>query len=96
MFEGMHCSQFKNAMEEADPPIYLQEGQLCEKLIQDMLNSSYQNLKMSDELSSSSKCDPKYLVNMTSKYEPRHEDPHFLDDSSYQVPYYLNFTNTSS
>jgi len=51
---------------------------------------------MSDELSSSSKCDPKYLVNLTSKYEPRHEDPHFLDDSSYQVPYYLNFTNTSS
>ena len=51
---------------------------------------------MSDELSSSSKCDPKYLVNLTAKYEPRHEDPNLLDDSSYQVPYYLNFTNTSS
>ena len=57
----------------------------------DMLGTTYQNVKMSDEMSPASNCDPQYHLNLTATY-----DQIKVDDDKYQLPYYLNFYNTST
>jgi len=91
LFYNMSCQNFVNAMDGSTPSVKVEEGMSCKDMINGLVGTSFQHMKVSDELSTSSTCDAQYNVNITSS--KMLQDGH---DDKYQLPYPLHFENTSA
>lgn len=91
LFNEMECDSFVGLLAGATPSVNVVDGELCSKMLGEVLNTTIQHMKVSYQLSMYSSCPADLKMNF-SKYTMIEK----TEKDEYMLPFHLAFNETSA